>query len=400
MTQARATTLGRALFAGTFVFLVLGTVGPLIVGRPPNADPPAFGALIVLALLAFSASGVLIVSRQPTNAIGWMFCAFGFVQSTAVAADGFAAGVLARSPHALVPRLADVWYSLVTGPGPVITFALVLLLFPTGRPLSRRWARAVQLTIITGATIVATTAVLPGPIPAPPVTSVNPLGIRALGGLIAAVQQPVYVALVLCIPLGAVSLILRFRRAGTIERQQIKWFASAGAFIAASFVAAPLYFWTSRSPGWLWFVVFGIDILLIPLACGIAILRYRLYDIDRFIGRTVSYALVSALLAGLFVSLVLAPSLVFGRGDRPSWVIALAVLVVAAVFRPVRRRIQDAVDRRFDRRRYDAARTIEAFTTKLREQYDMDALQRELRGVVGRTMQPAHMSLWLPKGES
>jgi hypothetical protein len=196
--------------------------------------------------------------------------------------------------------------------------------------------------------------------------------------------------------LGAISLVFRFRRAGGTERQQIKWLALSGSFVAVSFVLAPIYLWRSTIP-FLWPVVFSIDILSIPLACGFAILRYRLYDIDRIISRTASYAVVSAILAGTFALAVLLPTTIVGSaaGGTPSWTIAVATLVVAVLFQPLRRRVQTTVDRRFNRARYDATRTIDAFSVRLRDEIDIDALGSELQDVVRRTMQPTHVRLWL-----
>jgi hypothetical protein len=177
-----------------------------------------------------------------------------------------------------------------------------------------------------------------------------------------------------------------------VERQQLKWFTYAAA-LAILFQAVP----TPQPAGLVRDVLFGLTIAFIPVAAGIAILRYRLYDIDRLINRTLVYGLLTALLAGVYALIVLVPGQVFGwvGRDPPSWVVAGATLAVAALFQPARRRIQAAVDRRFNRRKYNAAKTVEAFSLRLRDEVDLDALSAELLAVADQTMQPTTATLWL-----
>jgi hypothetical protein len=196
--------------------------------------------------------------------------------------------------------------------------------------------------------------------------------------------------LVLVVPAAVGSLILRFRRSRGAERQQLKWFAFAATLIGISFVPSVLVPAYERSA--VSGLVFGFVIWLIPLSCGIAILRYRLYDIDRIINKTLVYGLLTALLGGAYAGVV------FGIGglvSDNSVVVAVATLIVAALFRPARARVQALIDRRFYRRRYDAGRTLEAFSARLRQEIDLDALSGELVGAVRETMQPVQASLWL-----
>jgi hypothetical protein len=194
-----------------------------------------------------------------------------------------------------------------------------------------------------------------------------------------------------------VSLVIRFRRSRGEERQQLKWFTYAGALlplaVLGDFVPAPLGN-----------LLFTAPIVFLPVAAGIAILRYRLYDIDRIINRTLVYGLLTAVLGLCYAAGSLVFVLVAGVGsDPPSWLVAGATLAAAAIFRPARHRIQAAVDRRFNRRKYHAATTIQAFTTRLREQVDLDSLSTELLAVVDQTMEPTQVSLWLrpsPHGSS
>jgi hypothetical protein len=189
--------------------------------------------------------------------------------------------------------------------------------------------------------------------------------------------------------LALASLVLRFRRSRGEERQQLKWFTYACALVPLAVVADLL-----PAVGDL---VFAALIVFLPVAAGIAILRYRLYDIDRLINRTLVYGLLTALLAGVYAGVVLVLGQLFGGvgAEPPSWAVAGATLAVAALFQPARRRIQQAVDRRFNRRRYHAAKTIEAFSTRLRDEIDLDTLSAELVGVVDQTMEPTHISCWL-----
>jgi hypothetical protein len=186
------------------------------------------------------------------------------------------------------------------------------------------------------------------------------------------------------------ALVVRFRRSRGDERQQLKWITYAGGLLPLAVLAYLL-------PEVVGTVVFVVPLVFLPVAVGIAILRYRLYDIDRLINRTVVYGVLTVLLAGLYAGLVLILGELFGGlgAQPPSWAVAAATLAVAALFQPARRRIQAVVDRRFNRRKYDAAKTVEAFSVRLRDEVDLDALSNELLVVVDQTMQPTTASLWL-----
>jgi hypothetical protein len=191
-------------------------------------------------------------------------------------------------------------------------------------------------------------------------------------------------------------MVIRFRRATGVQRQQLKWFTYAAAQLAVFFTVAVLldFYQTSNL---LLTTMFFVSFALVPTAIGIAVLRYRLYEIDRLINRTLVYGLLTALLAGVYAGSVLILGQVFGGvgGDPPSWAVAGATLAVAALFQPARQRIQQVVDRRFNRRRYNAVKTVEAFSLRLRDEVDLDALTVELLSVVDRTIQPTRASLWL-----
>jgi hypothetical protein len=219
----------------------------------------------------------------------------------------------------------------------------------------------------------------------------NPVGVAAVGdpeqGAVGLVLTS---ALGLLVVAAVVSLVVRFRRSRGEERLQLKWFTYAAALL-------PVILLGDLLPDAANSVLFAVGISLLPVAAGVAILRYRLYDIDRLINRALVYGLVTALLGGVYAGLVLLAGQLFGDlGDRPpSWAVAGATLAVAALFQPARRRVQALVDRRFNRARYDAARTVDAFSARLRDQVDLDTLAAELLGVVDQTVQPASASLWL-----
>jgi hypothetical protein len=265
------------------------------------------------------------------------------------------------------------------------------LYFPTGRLLSPRWRPVLWLGIAYLGAAVASNALLPGP-------GVWLAGVRPARNPV--VYLPAAKPLLdvigvagLCLLPGiggaVAALVVRFRRSRGIERQQLKWFTYAAAL-------APLPFLVYEVVPGAFELLLAVTLPLVPISVGIAILRYRLYEIDRIINRTLVYGLLTAVLGLGYVAGSLVFVLMAGAGtDPPSWLVAAATLVAAAVFRPARRRIQAVVDRRFNRRRYNAAKTIQAFSTRLRKEVDLDTLSSEVLAVVDQTMEPTRVSLWL-----
>jgi hypothetical protein len=343
-----------------------------------------------LPMLVFATVGGLIVARRPSNVIGWLCWAIGLAVSLSTFGSIEAARTIAGhsnpSPVVLVLyQLGQVLYLL-----PLLgLLPLLVLLFPTGRLPSRRW-RPVVWAFGVGL-VLYTCSVLFKPdlgrgLPA------NPLGLHGaegLLGLLGAITGLLF-AVFLVLVLG--SLLLRFRRARGDERQQLKWFTFAAALLL---VLPPTLGSALERPGWelVGWVFAALLFCLIPTAIGVALLRYRLYDIDRIINRTLTYGLLTVLLVGGYTVVVLGLGQLLGRDS--SLVVAIATLAVAAVFQPARRRVQAAVDRRFNRRRYNAAQTITAFSARLREEIDLDTLSAELVSVIDQTMQPTTVSLWL-----
>jgi hypothetical protein len=258
-------------------------------------------------------------------------------------------------------------------------------LFPTGRSLSPRWRLVTWLAVGLVVAYTVSGALNPS-LQLDGRAIANPIGVAGMGldrGFLGAVLSDL---LLLVFAAAIVSLVVRFRRSRGVERQQLKWFTYSGALV----LVAPL---SNSLIGNVSYVL----VLALPAAVGVAVLRYRLYDIDRLINRTLVYGLLTALLAGIYGGTVLVFGQVFGGvgRDPPSLVVAGATMAAAALFQPARRRIQAMVDRHFNRRKYDAAKTVEAFSARLRDEVDLDALSAELLAVVDQTIQPARASLWL-----
>ncbi len=376
--------------AGLGLAFACGPVTP-----PSGAGTPVSVCAAVLAvLLPFGIVGGLVASRRPDNLIGWLFCAIALLSGL----NGFLEGWAGYGVYggAGLPGLgAAAW--AVSLPVPIPLFVgplLLLLLFPDGRLLSPRWrwvARGAVLLVV----LLIASSLRPGHFDNYP-TLVNPLGVGGAPGRLFNSLFPVMSVLASALFLAAATaLVLRLRRSRGQERLQLKWVAYAAAMTATAFVitfVAPGDSAISTVAFWL-----GLAATAgIPAAAGMAILRYRLYEIDRVINRTLVYGLLTATLAAVYVGSVLLLQLALeGVTSDSSLAVAISTLAVAAAFRPARERIQAAVDRRFYRRRYDAAHTLEQFSARLREEVDLDMLARELRQAVVETMEPRHVSLWL-----
>jgi hypothetical protein len=329
----------------------------------------------------------------------------GLVAAVAAFAFEYAAYAYATAPGSLPAAAWLAWVAYWTWLLNVPALAALLLLFPDGRLPSPRWRVVPWLLGVSFGGVTVWTMLQPGTIDLVVLTIPSPAGVAALGdpAIKALGNAPGILVLVLAL-VGAVACALaplvRRRRAGPTERQQLKWLAfvagSSGVagvtgFLLAGFDAATFV------GGLLLLLAFAGVVVGIPVAVGFAILRYRLYDIDRVINRTLVYGLLTALLGAIYAGVVLIAGQGFGGlgTQPPSWAVASATLAVAALFQPARRRIQQAVDRRFNRRRHDAAKTIQAFSTRLRDEIDLDTLSAELLAVVDHTMEPTTVSLWL-----
>jgi hypothetical protein len=391
--------LGVALAAASSILALLN-------GRPLAEIFMAWGpSILSLATLtvSFSVVGALIASHRPENPIGWIFLAVGFLQGFLSTADQYAIYALLTNPGSLPLGGEASWLGQwIWAPGLGLILVFLPLLFPDGHPPSPRWRPVGWLGGLSIGLAVVSSAILLWPERGPALVTGDENPSHVVQVLVVFVALP----LMLLAGVGAViSLFVRFHRARGDERQQIKWFASAAALTLVWI----LVFGQSTLRG-LPGVIVDLSALLvvpsIPIATGIAILRYRLYDIDRIINRTLVYGSLTVTLVALYFGgiVVLQRLFVTLTGQQSTLAVVASTLLIAALFTPLRRRIQGFIDRRFYRSKYDARKTLEAFSTKLRDETDLEALNGELVGVVRETMQPAHVSLWLrpataPKGE-
>jgi hypothetical protein len=354
---------------------------------------------------AYPTVGAVIVARQPYNRVGWLCCAVGFLLGPAFFGQDYAWYALIHEPGSVPGGWAMAWLGQWPWYLALGVISLLLLVFPNGRLVSPRWRPVVWVLAADIAAIWVWAVWAPRLLEGRGLkTLTNPLGLHqaeAAFRLLAAIAIPIGALLAV---LSVVSIVVRFRRARGMERQQLKWFTYAAALVTLLwlvFFAAGLERWL---PPVLVNIVSEIWLGGIPAAIGIAVLRYRLYDIDRLINRTLVYGALTALLGVVYAAIVLTLGQLFGGiGDQPpTWAVAGATLAVAALFQPARRRIQAVVDRRFNRRKYNAAKTVEAFSVRLRDEVDLDALSAELLAVVDQTIQPTRASLWLrpPAGDS
>jgi uncharacterized membrane protein YhdT len=352
-----------------------------------------------LGALSYAPVGALVASRRPANPVGWLVCLYGFVISLSFFCAEYAIYALLARPGVLPAGEAMAW--LLSWVLPVIIGLSVfpLLLFPTGRLPSRRWRWLAWLTaawmllgVVTGAFASGALVGILGPIQ-------NPLGIAGLTGVFKAL---LFIVSPFLLVAAAFSLYMRLRRAAGVERQQIKWFAYAAAATVSAGTLAYTIPGVIDTPTWFeraGFVLNVVFVPAIPISVGIAILRYRLYDIDLLINRTLVYGTLTAALVLVYFAGVTATQTIFrvltGQEQQPQLAVVVSTLAIAAMFNPLRRRVQSFIDRRFYRRKYDAARTLDAFSARLRDETDLGTLSRELTGAVQKTMQPEHVSLWL-----
>jgi hypothetical protein len=362
-----------------------------------------FGAFVlpVVSLLVYVGVGLLLVLRLPRQPVGWLLLCAGMLLQLATAAGAYSFQAFIRAPGTLPLGEIALLVTFAWIPALVCLF-LAIMLFPTGRPPSRRWRPAVALIVIPNALFLAAAWFAEREFQVPqsplggaqglPVTVANPLAIDGiLATLLSALYTSPLVPVVYLIPVAAV--LTRFRTAGGNERQQLKWFAYASSIAMVFFVAGGVLFPYLAGLGPL-IAILAID--LIPISVAIAILRYRLYDIDLLIKRTIVYGASTATIAALFWLAILGLQRLLSPVTSGSELaIAASTLVSLALFQPVRRRVEDAVDRRFDRSRYSASRTIDIFADQMRDEVDLAAVRANLLSTVSATMAPAHASLWL-----
>jgi hypothetical protein len=370
------------------------TIQEIAGGQNANTEGESWGARIGLlaAFLGFATIGALVSSRQPRNAIGWIFGAVALLVALSVAGGEWAGYTFVEEPGSLPGGYVAGWFYLWAWFPAIALIAFVPLLFPDGRVPGRRWRVVLWGLIALLVVMTVGTWFVPGPMNGEdePAWPDNPLGIEAVDDLYNATNNVPTIAFLVLLVASLASMVVRFRRSRGDERQQLKWMLFAVLVLALS-VGITEAFGVDTGD-----LVFAVTIALFPAALGVAMLKYRLYDVDVVIRKTLVYGALSAVLAVTYVGVVVGAQAaldpVTGGSDLA---IAVSTLVVAALFLPVRTRIQRVVDRRFYRRRYDAQRTLEAFGARLREEVDLETLSMELRRVAIETMQPSRVGVWV-----
>jgi hypothetical protein len=375
--------------------LALTALTVLLIGLLLRSDTPIYYYWLETSMVAvgYSTVGAIVASRLPESPIGWLFCAIGLIFGVSHFSAEYAAYALVAPSRSLPAGEVCAWLTSWVWVGGLGLIVFLDLLFPNGRLPSARWRWFARFTAIVLLPAAILGALSPGLILSS--TLNNPLGIEGLPNASKEIEAFMYAL----VAVGASSMLARLRHAGTIERQQIKWFAYATA-VAISGVILKNTVYPPVGVMWVWWVglvLTTVGVVSSPVAMGIAIFRYRLYEIDTLINRTLVYAPLTALLVALYFGAIVLLQSVFVAltGEQSTLAVVASTLLIAALFNPLRRRIQSLIDRSFYRRKYDAAKTLEGFSLKLRDETDLEALSDDLVGVVRETMQPAHASLWL-----
>jgi hypothetical protein len=379
------TTLAWLLWLATMACCAAGLVVTLFVTRPLTAGVLVSGAAFAVAFpLGYATIGLVLTLRRPANPIGWLFAASGLLWSVTIPVDPWVDRlILTGRPLPLLAQIDALATEYNWAPAIAFGITLPALLVPDGKLRSPRWRVAAAAAVAGPVTAMLASILAPGKLEETARPIDNPFGRPGVVGTVALLVGFVGLVLWVASLLAAlVSLVLRFRSSRGVERQQLRWVVAGatGAVIGLLVGMAGV-------------VVTYFAVLCVPVGVAVAVLRYRLWDLDRLVSRTVTYAAVTALL--LIPYLLLLPAATRLAGSSGSLAVAAATLAAAALFQPLRRRVQDLVDRRFNRRRYDAARTVAGFATRLRDQVDLGALHAELLGVVDQTVQPTHAWLWL-----
>ena len=389
MQPRTRTLLAWALWLATFGCCAAGLLVTVAISRPLTLAVLAEGAARALAFpLGYATVGLVLTRRRPANPIGWLYAAAGLLWSLGIPGDAWLGQLVSdHRPLPLAAQVTAVYGEFNWVPATILGVTLPALLVPDGRLRSRRW-RPVAAAAVAAAVLALVGSVL-APARLEDTSIANPFGLAGPAGAVAAALAGAGTLLWMATMVASLAcVVLRFRSSVGVERQQLRWVAAGAVAAVAGLLAG-----TAVPQRTVISSILYAMVLCIPLAVAVAVLRYRLWDLDRLVSRTVTYAVVTALLVVPYLLIVPAAGrLVQGAG---SLAVAAATLAAAAAFAPLRRRVQGLVDRRFNRRRYDAARTVEAFAARLRDQVDLDALSAELLAVVDHTMQPVGASLWL-----
>jgi len=415
MTASRPSRVGPVALAwalcGLTVAVALGglvlaiadpnTAGPAhaspsgpTVHDTPAGDYLPYAALTAIVFSTFAMVSAVVAATRPRNPVGWLIGAGAFLWALAVLANGVYWHIAFGRPHP--PAAGDYvawlgnWAFL---PAFLLLLGLVPLLFPTGAPPGPGWRKVGWIAVVAGGVAAVSNALAPGPMDTADFAWIdNPFGIGGLG--LGTVADLSFALIGFAALAGIASLVVRYRRAHGIERLQLRWVAGAACLLVLFTLGGDLTSaWLGSGAGWAGTL---LGLLCVALAVAVSLLRYRLYDIDVVINRTLVYGALTAMLAATYLGSVLFLQVVLGGATGDSGLaVAASTLAVAGLFRPARARIQRAVDHRFYRRKYDAAHTVEELSARLRDQVDLATLDRELRAVVRETLQPTHVSLWL-----
>ncbi len=389
ITPRIRTMIAWSLWLASLGCCALGLAVTLALTQPLTAGVLVDGAAYALAFpLGYATIGLVLALRRPTNPIGWLYAASGMIWSLVVPLRPWVDQLVRTGrPLPFAAQLTAVLGEYAWAPAIAVGITLPFLLLPDGRLRSRRW-RVVVATSVAGSIM----ALVGGSLTAEPLSDTpidNPFGLAGVAGTIATVVGYTGVLLhTASLPAALVCVVLRFRASRGVERQQLRWVAAGAAAAVAGLLAGTVLPQNTAVSGVLYSTV-----LCVPVTVAVAVLRYRLWELDRLVSRTVTYAVVTVLLVLPYL-LILPVTTRLAQGFG-SLAVAVATLTAAAAFAPLRRRVQNTVDRRFNRRRYDAARTVAAFATRLRDEVDVDTLSAELLAVVEQTVQPTQARLWL-----
>ena len=402
MSRRTAAWLAWSLY-GLVICLSLVWSGAGLLNQEGSRNALYFVGEALISLVApvvFAIVAALIVSRQPRNTIGWLLMVPVGLYMVGGPIENYIGHLTPSSPKSTVPLLLMLWFNSWNWLLLIFPLLFIPLLFPSGRPPTPRW-RWVSVAAIAWAALFVLLATLSRQFTmntTPDIAFDNPIGVLGTGTVERLVGVWI-VGLVALVVTCAVALFVRYRRVNNTEREQIKWLLYACALFLVVFVGGFVsgLGGTASLGGYIWGIFFGLSVVALPAAIGIAILRYRLYDIDVLINRTLVYGALTVMLALVYFGGV---TLLQGvlralTGQESTLAVVASTLAIACLFAPLRHRVQGFVDRRFYRRKYDAAKTLAAFNARLRDETDLNALSADLVGVATSTMQPEHVSLWL-----
>ena len=370
--------------------------------RPPGERLHVVDVIWALSALSIPLVGPVLASRHPSNPIGWLLCTLGVGLPVGLAASEYASYALSVPSKGLPAPEWAAWFGLIAFALAYTSLPILFLLIPDGRLPSPRWRWLAGIVIAASGTSLMADLLAPGSLDATAGADspINPVGIAG-AGFLHSVSNVAFLIFSVSALLAVISIVVRFRRAGGEVRQQLKWLALGAAafpFSVGVMVVADLV--TDRSiPAVLSTLGFAFGLMFLAAGLAVSVLKYRLYELDLVVNRTIVYVLLTVMLAALYFVAVTVLQRLIGLGGDSDLAVAASTLAVAALFRPARRRIQDFIDHYFYRRKYDAQRTIDDFSDRLRNQVDLETLNMELVSVVSDTMQPTHVSVWLPEHE-